>query len=56
MPRKRYTPEHIISGYRFILVGSETGAPLNYISPFPAPASSNAACRFPALRFLVNFA
>ncbi len=26
------------------------------ISPFPIPASSNAACGFPALRFPVNFA
>ena len=34
-------------------VGSRTGAVLE--SPFPAPASSNAACGFPALRFLCYF-
>jgi len=34
-----------------IVVGSRTGA----VSPFPAPASSNAACSFPALRLPTFF-
>jgi len=38
-----------------ILVGSEAGAPLNYFSTFPAPATSNPAFGFPKLVFLVNF-
>jgi hypothetical protein len=31
------------------------GASIQVIDPFPAPASSNAACGFPALRFPVRF-
>ena len=35
-------------------VGSSNGAVVS-LSPFPSPASSNAACEFPALRFPDNF-
>jgi hypothetical protein len=34
-----------------LVVGSRAGA----VSPFPAPASSNAACGFPALRLPIRF-
>jgi len=38
-----------------LVVGSRTGAPLNYFSTFPAPATSNPAFGFPELGFLANF-
>ena len=39
-----------------VQVGSRTGAVIRRWIPFPAPASSNAACGFPALRFPDGFA
>jgi len=39
-----------------VQVGSRTGAVIRRWIPFPAPASSNAACGFPALRLPDGFA
>jgi hypothetical protein len=37
------------------MVGSSAGAPVSSETVFPAPATSNVACRFPALRSPNNF-
>ena len=37
---------------RFRRLSPFAGASIRTIDPFPVPASSNAACGFPALRFL----